>query len=239
MSTRKRAAPWMVALFSLAAMLSVETGALAQPDPCAEEGPGCRVMTAAEVTALKARFLALREALPVPDPARYALDKDVGDAYTMPFVAEANIPGVVLTCHSWPAGAFTPKNDMTLPYLKNDAAQEIEHRIEVLARLFPHAYLVYGENGKCIDVSDPDAVNVEKSATFLSWESADGTILRMVFGPRTCKESETWRAEKPAGALAPLQSIELEIVGPAAEVAALKKKIDRKAVEALLGAVMK
>lgn len=224
---------------SVVAFLFAPGRAFAQPDPCAEEGPDCRLMTAAEAAALKDRFLALRAALPVPDAARYALDKDITDAYTMPFVAESNVPKAVLTCHSWPAGAFTPMNELNFPYLKKDKPEEFEQRIEVLATLLPHPYLVNSENGKCIDVSDPEATNVEKTATFLSWESNEGTNLQMVFGPRTCKEAETERVEKPAKSFAPVTAIEIEIVGPAAEVAALKKKIDRRAIEALLGPVVK
>jgi hypothetical protein len=68
----------------------------------------------------------------------------------------------------------------------------------------------------------------------------DGTVLTMVFGPRTCKEEETLRVDKPAKILAPVTCITLEIIGPnRAEVLALKKRIDRKAFEALLGAAMK
>jgi hypothetical protein len=115
---------------------------------------------------------------------------------------------------------------------------EIGNRIEVGARLLPHAYLVDNVNGKCVDVSDPEAFNIEKSAAFLSWESSEGTHLTMVFGPRTCREAETLRVEKPAKVFAPVKSIHLEIVGPKAEVAALKK-INRQAFEALLGPVVK
>jgi hypothetical protein len=63
--------------------------------------------------------------------------------------------------------------------------------------------------------------------------------LYMVFGLRTCKEAETLNVEKPAKAFAPVKSIELQISGPKAEVDALKKKIDRKAFETLLGEVVK
>jgi hypothetical protein len=121
-----------------------------------------------------------------------------------------------------------------------DILAEFGNRIEVLANLFPHAYLVYEVDGKCVDVSEPDAVNIEKSPTFLAWESGDGTRLTMIFGPRTCKEIETLRVEKPAKALAPVKSIELLVSGPNKdEVAALKQKINRKAFEALLGEVVK
>lgn len=230
---------WVIYLLSFVVTFILCGPAPAQQDPCAEEGPDCRLMTATEVKALKDRFLALRAALPVPDPARYALDKDITDAYTMPFVAESNIPGAVLTCNSWPAGAFTARNDVTFLYQLKDKPQDFERRIEILAELLPHAYLVDHENGKCIDVSDPDATQIERSATFLSWLSGGGTILRIVFGPRTCKEAETLRVETPAKSLAPVQSIEIEIVGPEGEIAALKKQIDRKTFEALLGSVVR
>jgi hypothetical protein len=112
-------------------------------------------------------------------------------------------------------------------------------RVEVIARLPPHPFLVGEVNGKCVDVGDPEAVRVERSATFLSWESGDGGRLTVVFGPRTCKEAETLRAERPAPRLAPVTSVELGIVGPKAEVAELKRKIDRRAFEAILGPVVR
>ena len=250
--------------------LTLFSPALAQEDPCAEQGPDCRVMKPAEVNALKARLLALRAALPVPDPARWAVPSGVGEAYTMPFVAESNLVAT-LTCGSWPAGAFTELNSVHFVYdglaktdkpttkpkdIKeaegvNEALKGLEdwvggmqaaigNRIEVLAKLLPHAYLVDNVNGECVDVSDPEAVNIEKTSAFLSWQANEGTLLTMVFGPRTCKEVETERVEKPAKALAHVKSITLEISGPnKAEVVALKQKINRKAFEALLGDVMK
>jgi len=70
--------------------------------------------------------------------------------------------------------------------------------------------------------------------------SGEGTNLTMIFGSRTCKEAETLRVDKPAKTLAPVKCIALEITGPnKAEIAALKKKIDRKAFEALLGPMLK
>ena len=92
------------------AVLFPQSPAFAQ-NPCAEQGPGCRVMTAAETKALKDRFLALKAALPVPDPARYAPDGS-GDASEMPFVAVTNIAGVPLTCNSWRAGCFTTEDSV-------------------------------------------------------------------------------------------------------------------------------
>jgi hypothetical protein len=257
---------WMTALLSILVILSLHSPALAQQNPCAEIGSDCRIMTTAEVKALKERFFALRAALPVPDPAQWTPPSGVDESYTMPFVAESNL-GAILTCRSWPAGCFTEKNSVSFIYdslTKSDKPKtkpkeskdinealkdalawvegmqaEVGNRIEVSATLLPHAYLVDNVNGKCIDVSDPEAFNIEKSATFLSWESSEGTHLTMVFGPRTCKEDETLNVEKPAKVFAPVKSIKLEISGPnKAEVAALKK-INRHAFEALLGDIVK
>jgi hypothetical protein len=61
----------------------------------------------------------------------------------------------------------------------------------------------------------------------------------MVFGPRTCRKAETVQVETPARNLAPVKAIELVISGPTAEVAALKKKIDRPAFTMLLGPIGK
>jgi hypothetical protein len=215
------------------------------------------VLTPAEIAALKDRILALRAALPVPDPARWAVPAGVGDAFTMSFVAELDAGGPMLS-GSWPAGAFTERNTVDLvydgvtkaeakPQDKKDPAAAVEqmqaafgNRIEVLAKLLPFEYLVEEVNGRCVDVSDPEAANIEKTARFLSWESGDGTRLTLVFGPRTCKPAETERVGKPAPNLAPVICVTLEITGPSrAVVAALKKKIDRKAFEALLGPTMK
>jgi hypothetical protein len=245
-----------IALFAVLATLSLLSPALAQ-NPCEEIGSDCRVMSGVEVKALKERVLAAKAALPVPDPARYAHDGAV-EASTMPFVAETGIPGAVPTCRSWPAGCLTTLNTLSFGYVRRAergktgdkpkdivaAAQQMmagfENRVEVNVWLRPHSHLVDDAGGKCVDVSDPEAVNVEKSATFLSWESGEGVVnLHLVFGPRTCKEAETLNVERPAKAFAPVKSLELQISGPKAEVAALKKKIDRRAFEALLGAVVK
>jgi hypothetical protein len=238
------------------------SGLAAAQDPCSEQGAGCRLMTSAEMRGLKERFLALQAALPVPDSDRYALANGVDETYTMPFVASANIVGGPLTCLSWPAGCFIEQIDVSFPYdvrssdkpvekpEPKDATEaalaavqgmfgDIEKRVEVDASLLPYPYLVQNVDGKCVDVSDPEAVNIEKSPTFLSWESGDGTNLTMIFGPRTCKETETLRVEKPASNFAPVMCITLEISGPNAEVAALKKKINRQAFAALLGPVVK
>ncbi len=129
----------MTVLFPVLVGLCLRSPALAQ-NPCEEIGSDCRVMTAAEVKALKERFLGVRAALPVPDPARYAHD-GAAEASTMPFVAETGIPGAVPSYRSWPAGCFT-----TLVWLR------------------PHPHLVDNENGKCVDVTEPEAVNVERPA---------------------------------------------------------------------------
>jgi hypothetical protein len=257
LSVRRSVVGSLAALLGVIVILTPGSPAFAQQNPCSEHGSDCRVLTSAEVNALKERLLALRAALPLPDPARWAPPPDVGESFTMPFVAELNLGGT-MTSGSWPAGAFTERNNVHFVYdgLTKPAAKPKEtkdplawvaqmqaavgNRIEVLAKLLPHAFLVDKVNGKCVDVSDPQATGIEKTATFLSWESSEGTQLTVVFGPRTCKEAETERVEKPARVLAPVKSITLEISGPnKAEIAALKKKIDRKAFEVLLGPVMK
>jgi hypothetical protein len=244
-------------LFPVWVILALSIPASAQ-NPCEEIGSDCRVMTPAEVQAFKERVLAAKAALPVPDTTRYE-PNGAAEASTMPFVAEANLPGAVLTCRAWPAGAFpdNPRNSLLFGYVlkakpgkaageEKDAPAavqgmmaDLENLVEVSIRLRPHPFLVDVEDGKIVDVSDPDAVAVEKSAAFLSWESNERTDLHMVFGPRTAKEEETLNLERPASAFAPVKSIELEITGPKTEVAALKKKIDRRAFEALLGPIVR
>jgi hypothetical protein len=244
-------------LFCVMAFAVSASPALAQQDPCAESGPDCRLLTAAEISALKARLLALQAVLPVPDPARFAPPPDLAKAMVLPFVAELEAGGAMIS-GSWPLGAFTERNDVHHIYdgrakpapkaadSKDPlaAVQQMQaafgNRIEVLARLLPHAYLVENVHGGCVDISDPEATDIEKTSTFLTWMANDGTVLTTVFGPRICKEEETLRVDKPAKNLAPVTCIRLEITGPdRAEVLALKKRIDRKAFEALLGAVMK
>jgi len=101
-----------------------------------------------------------------------------------------------------------------------------ENRIEVIVWLRPHPYLVD-------EFSNPDAVHIEKSATFLSWESGEEFVeLRMIFGPRTSREEETLIADRPAQNFAPVKSIELLISGPKTEVSVLKNKMDRQALQA-------
>lgn len=246
------------ALCCVVAFVAAASPVLAQQDPCAENGPDCRLLTAAEISALKARLLALQAILPVPDPARFAPPPDLAKAMTLSFVGELEAGGPMIS-GSWPGGAFTERNSVYAVYdglVKPGAkpadpnkdplaaVQQMQaafgDRVEVLAELLPHAYLVENVDGDCVDISDPEATDVEKTSTFLTWMSSDGTILTMIFGPRTCKEEDTLRVDKPAKNLAPVKCITLEITGPnRAEVLALKKKIDRKAIEALLGPVMK
>jgi hypothetical protein len=244
-------------LFCVIALVASASPALAQQDPCAENGPDCRRLTAAEISAVKARLLALQAILPVPDPARFAPPPDLAKAITLPFVAELEAGGAMIS-GSWPGGAFTERNDVHHVYdgrakpapkaadSKDPlaAVQQMQaafgNRIEVLARLLPHAYLVQNVDRDCVDISDPEATDIEKTSMFLTWIANDGTVLTMIFGPRTCKEEETLRVDKPAKNLAPVMCITLEITGPdRAELVALKKRIARKAFEALLGAVMK
>jgi hypothetical protein len=209
-------------------------------------------MTAPEATAFKERLLAVRALLPVPDPARYEHD-GAAEGSTAPFIAEANFPNAVLTCRSWSAGCFPedPYNTLYFGYLKKtNGAKNIkkqkdpiaatktvqamfENRIEVVVWLQPHPYLMD-------DFNNTDAVNIEKSTTYMSWESGEEIIeLHMIFGPRTNKEEETLIVDKPARNFAPVKSIELLISGPKTEVSVLKKKIDRQAFEVLLGAIVK
>ena len=244
LSVRRSACGSLVGFLGLIAVVALGGPAFGQQNPCAEQGPDCRPLKPAEITALKERILALRAALPVPDPARWAVPHGVGDAYTMPFIAELNA-GAPMISASWPAGAFTERNEVHFVYegVTKAAAGQMQaalNRMEVLATLLPHAYLVDEVDGRCVDVSDPEATNIEKTATFLSWEANEGTVLTLIFGPRTCKMAETERVDKPAPNLAPVKCVRLEITGPnRAEVAALKKKIDRKAFEALLGPTVK
>lgn len=238
------------------AVLFSPSSAIAQ-NPCEEVGSDCRVMSAGEVKAMTERVLAVKALLPVPDPARYAHD-GAAEASTTPFVAEAAVARPAPVCRSWQAGCFTTLNTLLFGYFnKADRAKPgakpgdilaaaqgmqtaFENRVELNVWLRPHAHMVDNDNGKCVDVTDQDAVNVAKNATFLSWESGEEVVnFHMVLGPRTCKEEETLNVDKPAKAYAPARSMELLISGPKAEVAALKKKLNRAAFEALLGPVVK
>lgn len=252
-----RAARSLAVLIGAIVVLSLVGPAFAQQDPCAENGPDCRLLTAAEVNALKARFLALQALLPVPDPARWAVPPGLAKAMTMDFVSELEA-GEAMISGSWPGGAFTERNSvgstydgLVKPVLKakdpkdplaaiEQMQAEIGNCIQLLAELLPHAYLVYNIDGAVVEVTESEATDIEKTPTFLSYMFSEGTCLRMIFGPRTDKEAETLRLDKPAKNLAPVKCITLEITGPnRAEVMALKKKIDRKAFEALLGPVLK
>jgi len=221
-------------------------------DPCSEIGSDCRQMTTAEAKAFQQRLLAIKALLPIPDAERY-VDDGAAEASTMPFIAEASFPNVVLICRSWPAGCFTeyPYNSLDFGYLKKTTdtraipkskdpytasravAAEFADRIQVSVLLFPHSYLEY-------DYNTAEASNVEKSTTFLSWETGEENIeMHMIFGPRTQQEEETMIVENPARNFAPVKSIELIISGPEAEVSALQKKINRAAFAAQLGAIVK
>jgi hypothetical protein len=238
-------------LFSTFTVLTLYNTAPAQ-NPCGEIGSDCRLMTAEEAKAYKERLLAVKELLPVPDPARYEHD-GAAEGSTMPFIAEASFPNAVLTCRSWSGGCFPedPYNTLQFGYLKKangDKTTEkqkdpvaatiavqamFENRIEVIVWLRPHPYLVD-------EFSNPDAVNIEKSATFLSWENGEEVVEHhMIFGPRTSKEEETLIVDKPAQNFAPVKSIELLISGPKTEVSVLKKKINQQALQVLLGKVVK
>ncbi len=253
-----RASKVMARLTGVIIVLALAGPTFAQVNPCAENGPDCRLLTAAEINAIKARLLALKAVMPVLDPARFALSPDIGTAFSMSFVAELEAGGSMIS-GSWPGGAFTERNDVHYIYegtakpeaKANDANDPLAairqmqaalgNRVEILAKLLPHPFLVgVDDNGNCIDVTEYEATNIEKTPTFLSYIHSDGTSLRVIFGPRTCKEKETLRVRKPAANLAPVNCITLEITAPnRIEILALKKKIDRKSFEALLGPLMK
>jgi hypothetical protein len=98
-------------LFCVIAFTASASPALAQQDPCAESGPDCRLLTAAEISAVKAQLLALQAILPVPDPSRFAPPPDLAKAMILPFVAELEAGGAMIS-GSWPGGAFTERNDV-------------------------------------------------------------------------------------------------------------------------------
>ncbi|NTU52008.1 MAG: hypothetical protein HGA94_06185, partial [Candidatus Aminicenantes bacterium] len=147
-----RASRSSAVLIGVVVVMILAGSALAQQDPCAENGPDCRLLTAAEINALKARLLALKAAMPVPDPVRWAPSSDVGTAFTMSFIGELEAGGAMIS-GSWPGGAFTERNDVHLPYdgLVKPAAKAkdpkdplaaieqmqaaIGNRVEVLAKL--------------------------------------------------------------------------------------------------------
>ncbi len=140
--------------------------------------------------------------MPAPDPARWAPSSDAGMAFTMSFIAELEAGGPMIS-GSWPGGAFTERNDVHLLYdgLAKPEAQPadpndplaaiqrmqaaIGNRIEVLAALLPHAYLVDRIDGQLVEINDSEPTDVEKTAVFLTWMSGEGTNLTMIFGPRT------------------------------------------------------
>jgi hypothetical protein len=245
-------------LFSTLIGIIFDNSAIAQ-NPCDEMGPGCRVLNAAEVKAFKELVLAVKDLLPVPDATRYMSDGAI-EASTMPFVALTKIPGAVYTGLSWQTGCFpeSPYNTLLFGYdarasQEKPAGKEkdplaaiqamgaaIESKIELSAELWPYPFLVYVEDGKAMDVPDPEAYNIEKSDQFLTWQTGDDIVsLNMIFGTRTVKEAETERIDKPSSEFAPVKSIELIITGPKNEVATLKKRIDRNAFAGLLGPVVK
>ena len=105
---KSRRSPIVKMLFAVLTMMLI--GAMfANPvlgqNPCNEIGPGCRVLTTAEVKAFKELVLAVKVLLPVPDVARYSPDGAI-EASTMPFVALTKIPGAVSTGVSWQTGCF-------------------------------------------------------------------------------------------------------------------------------------
>lgn len=241
----------------LSCLMAVITVRAAAQNLLAEVGPGARLLTASEVKAFRDLVLKVKTLLPVPDTARYVHNGAI-EASTMPFVAEAAVNSK-MAGRSWPLGCF-PYDDYSTLLFGYDAKSTLSkpggksknlpantqammaslgNRVELAVWLRPHAYLVDMENGKMVDVPDPEAANIEKTPNFLSWDGNEGTVATMVFGPRTGSEGETLILDKPSAKFAPLVSIELKITGPKAEVAALKKRIDRQALAALLGPVVK
>lgn len=101
-------------LLLICGVLAMSNPASAQ-NPCEEIGADCRVMTPVEVQAFKERGLAVKDALPVTDTARYAYD-DAAETRTVPVVADAKTPGGVLTCGAQPAGSFPESPQNTIPF---------------------------------------------------------------------------------------------------------------------------
>lgn len=91
------------------------------------------------------------------------------------FVAEL-AAGAPMISGSWPAGAFTERNDVHFVYdgLVKPAAKskDSEDPLEVLSKLLPHAYLVDNVDGDCVDVSDPEAVDIK------AFEALLGPVMR-------------------------------------------------------------
>jgi hypothetical protein len=84
-------------LFCVIVFAASASPVLAQQDPCAEIGQDCRRLTAAEISALKERLLALQAILPVPDPNRFAPPPDLSKAMTLPFVADLEAGGAMIS----------------------------------------------------------------------------------------------------------------------------------------------
>ncbi len=114
----------------------------------------------------------------------------------------------------------------------------MENRLEIAAYLRPTPYALMEIGGKCADGPEEGAVDVEKTPTFLVYRIDMDTDARLtfVFGPRSCVTAELEMTEEPpSGRMAPVKSVEVTLSGPKGEVIALGKKLDRRAVAALLG----
>ncbi|MCK7468521.1 MAG: hypothetical protein MZU91_10770 [Desulfosudis oleivorans] len=192
------------ALIGAMVVLSLVGPAFAQRDPCAENGPDCRLLTPAEVSALKARFLALEALLPVPDPARWAVPPGLSKAMTMDFVSEfrgrrghdlrvvagrgfrrnATASAPCMTAWSNP---YRKRRIPRIPWRRSSRCRLRSGTVsKSLAELLPHAYLVDRIGGAARrGHRAPTPPTSRRPPTFLSWMSREGTNLTMIFGPRT------------------------------------------------------
>lgn len=230
-------------------------------NPCEEIGSDCRVMTAAERKGFEQRMAALQAALPVPDPNIYTRSsvESFVESMTTPAIEMMKQTESPMICRSWSAGCFpedashgfaysrkqdvakTKEESKDVVDLSQRMTREFENQVQVSAWLRPHPYLVANVDGKCVDVEDPTATAIEKTPTFLTYRTGDeqGATMVMVFGPRTCNEDDVLVVDKPAQSLAPVVSVEVDLTGPTTVILELAQKIDRQALVALLGPVVR
>jgi hypothetical protein len=230
-------------------------------DPCEEVGSDCRVMTAAERRGFEGRMVALRDALPVPDPERYTRSsvESFVESMTAPVGGTMNPTEAPLTCRSWAAGCFPEEanfgftysrkedlekaNEKTkdLVHLSQQMATEFENQVQVSAWLRPYPFLIANIDGKCVDVADETATAIEKTPSFLTYRTGDEKSgeIHLVFGPRTCKEEDVEQLQQPAKVLAPVVAVEVVITGPTSTIVELEQKISRKQFGSLLGPLVK
>jgi hypothetical protein len=230
-------------------------------DPCEEIGSDCREMTAAERKGFEERMVALRAALPAPDPEGYTRSsvESFVESMTSPVGGTMNAAQAPLTCRSWAAGCFPEEANLGFTYsrredlakadektqdpvkLSQQMASEFENQVQVSAWLRPYPFLVANVDGKCVDVEDETATAIEKTASFLTYRTGDEESgeIHLVVGPRTCKEEDVEPLEQPAKVLAPVVAVEVLITGPTSTIIELAQKIDRKQFASLLGPVVK